>query len=91
MDKENPTGTGSFSMNGGKATGTNSIAFADAENAPEDTIASGYNAFSMGLGSVASGTSSFARGESANASGKYSVADGYQTEATAIAANARGY
>jgi hypothetical protein len=45
----------------------------------------------MGMGSVASSTLAFARGEYANASGDYSVADGVSTEATATAANARGY
>lgn len=90
MDKEDPTGTGSFSMNGGKATGTNSVAWADASNTPEYTTASGYNAFAMGLGSTASGHLSFARGETAIASGDYSHADGYHVNATQSYAHAEG-
>ena len=90
MDKEDPTGTGSFSMNGGKATGTNSVAWADASNTPEYTTASGYNAFAMGLGSTASGHLSFARGETAIASGDYSHADGYHVNATQSYTHAEG-
>ena len=90
MNKLNPTGTGSFSMNGGSATGTNSFAWGDDEKAPDLTEATGLNAFAMGLGSIASGSLSFSRGEYCIASGAYSSADGNAVEATATYAHAEG-
>ncbi|CAJ0600738.1 unnamed protein product [Cylicocyclus nassatus] len=91
MDKANPEGNGSFSMNrkwgttvgnisttlgfNGTATGAKSFAEGDG------TTAKGTGSHAMGTDTVAEGNYSLAQGGSTKAKGAYSFAGGYSTEA----------
>ena len=86
MDKTNPTGTGSFSLNrmAGTTVGTNS--FAEGYN----TTASGDSSHAEGYSTKASGYYSHAEGHSTKANGNYSHAEGYNTEASGAYSHAEG-
>ena len=75
MDKSNPTGTGSLSLNrkSGTTTGTNSVAIG------LDCTASGAYSTAEGLSCTASGARSFAAGDFTTASGDTAVANGTAT------------
>ena len=87
MDKTNPTGTGSFSLNrkSGTTSGTNS--FAEGTN----TTASGESSHAEGSNTIASGGFSHAEGSNNTASGAGSHAEGYQTTTSAQASHAEGW
>ena len=99
MDKENPTGTGSFSLNRKTDTivGANSFAEGNNTEASGDyshaegnkTTASGYAAHVEGHWAEATGDFSHAEG-SAYARGEYSHAEGSGSQATGFAAHAEG-
>ena len=86
MDKTNPTGTGSFSMNrkAGTVIGTNS----HAEGI--DTTASGDYSHAEGYNTKASGYYSHAEGIGTTASGYYSHAEGYYTTANGNDSHVQG-
>ena len=86
MDKTNPTGTGSFSMNrkAGTVIGKNSHAEGD------DTTASGYSSHAEGIDTTASGYSSHAEGNYTDASGDYSHAEGGSNKASGKYSHAEG-
>ena len=100
MDKTNPTGTGSFSMNrkAGTVIGTNSHtegfnttasqSYSHAEGS--STQASGYSSHSEGYSTTASGTDSHAEGDSTTASGGYSHTEGGGTTASQSYSHAEG-
>ena len=91
MDKENPTGTGSFSMNrqdnsdiGQYSTtlGKENIASGDFSTAEGDhTTASGNSSHAEGYYTTSSGMYSHAEGANSATSGSYSHAEGYICEA----------
>lgn len=89
MDKTNPVGTGSFSMNrhtaGGYAIGEESFA------AGHSNVAEGYASFAEGSGNVATGEAAHAEGYNTVASGAYSHAEGDSTEAKSDNAHAEGH
>ena len=99
MDKENPIGTGSFSLNrkadtivgdNSFAEGNNTEASGDYSHAEGNkTTASGYAAHVEGHWAKATGDFSHAEG-SAQASGEYSHAEGSGSQATGFAAHAEG-
>ncbi len=72
MDKENPTGTGSFSLNRKASTTIGNWSFTEGYN----TTASGNNSHAEGSSTTASGLSSHAEGFSTTASGSYSHVQG---------------
>ena len=86
MDKVNPTGTGSFSLNraSGSTVGTNSVAEG------EDCTASAYNSHAEGYETVASGTNCHAEGSHTTASGSNCHAEGSGTVASKKGAHAEG-
>lgn len=86
MDKENPTGTGSFSMNrlAGSTVGTKSSTVGD------NNEASGDYSHSGGVGCKATATGSNANGYYTKATGLFSKADGENTEATGAYSYAGG-
>lgn len=86
MDKNNPTGTGSFSMNrkAGTAVGQNS------HTEGYNTTASGFSSHAEGNGTVASGEDSHAEGIGATASGSFSHAEGYGTKSSGQNSHAEG-
>lgn len=100
MDKNNPVGTGSFSM--GRKAGTAVGIYSHAEG--YDTTASGENSHAEGEGTkafgdcshaegyntTASGTSSHAEGGGVKAIGKYSHAEGYSTNAQCKSQHVQG-
>ena len=100
MDKENPSGTGSFSMNrkadtevGANSTteGTENVASGENSHAEGKTsTASGHASHAEGRNSKASGTQAHAEGSS-TASGKNSHSEGTATKATSEASHAEGY
>lgn len=89
MDKANPTGTGSLSLNrkSGTTTGTNSVAVGTNCTASgnmscaigDTNTASGAQSFSVGAANTASGERSAAIGSNASASGSRSIAMGQGT------------
>ena len=87
MNKENPTGTGAFSMNRKADTtvGENSTAEGT------DCIASKKNSHAEGFRTTASGIASHAEGFSATASGNASHAEGYGTTSSGDYCHAEGY
>lgn len=101
MDKSNPTGTGSFSLNRKASTtvGTNSVAvgtettasgnYSHAEGA--GTTASGAQSHSEGATTTASGNCAHAEGANATASGEVSHAEGFNTIASSNYSHAEGY
>ena len=100
MDKNNPTGTGSFSLNRRPNTtiGTNSFAegylteasgiYSHAEG--YGTVASGQEAHAEGSNTTASGTYSHAEVGGTTASGDYSHAEGLSTTASGEGSHAEG-
>ena len=87
MDKTNPTGTGSFSMNrkAGTVIGTNSHAEGN------DTTASRAYSHAEGDSTQASGIVSHAEGFYTKASGDYSHAEGYWATASGSNSHAEGF
>lgn len=77
MDKVNPTGTGSFSLNRKANTTTGKLSFAEGS----DTTASGHASHAEGQATTASGTVSHAEGSYTYASGDDSHAEGNSTVA----------
>ena len=86
MDKENPTGTGSLSINrlADSDVGENSVAVG------EICIASGNDSMAEGFGTEAIGDCSHAEGNHTVASGHSSHAEGNQTEASGDYSHAEG-
>ena len=86
MDKNNPVGTGSFSM-GRKASSTiGNNSHAEGNN----TTASGNNSHAEGNNTTASGTGSHAEGSYTTASGDNSHAEGSYTTASGMDSHAEG-
>ena len=100
MDKENPSGTGSFSMNrkadtevGANSTteGTENVASGENSHAEgKMNTSSGNSSHAEGWNSKASGAQAHAEGSS-TASGKNSHSEGTATKATSEASHAEGY
>lgn len=99
MDKENPVGTGSFSMNRANTSiGTNSATFGLGNTASGDasfatgsyTKALGDFSHTEGMLSKALGSSSHAEGGSSKAEGDFSHAEGEQSEAIGEGSHAEG-
>lgn len=100
MDKANPTGTGSLSLNRKSNTtiGTNSVAIGNNSEASGDySYAEGYSNTSSGFGSHAEGSNNIASGHYAHAEGLdnrargyYSHAEGSQTVANGCAQHVFG-
>lgn len=86
MDKANPTGTGSLSMNraSGSTVGANSVAVGNGN------IASGESSFAEGRANTASGIRSHAEGSSNTASGDYSHAEGAGSVSSGERSHAEG-
>lgn len=87
MDKTNPTGTGSFSLNrqSGTTVGANSFAEGDY------TTASGQNSHAEGRATTASALNSHAEGDGTTASGSHSHAEGRATIASGNSSHTEGY
>ncbi len=100
MDKDNPTGTGSFSLNRlanstigyqSFAVGGNTEASGQYSHAEGcQTVASANSSHAEGYKTVASEEHSHAEGYLAEATGKYSHAEGYWNEANGEASHAEG-
>lgn len=86
MKKNNPVGTGSFSMNRKSSTYIGKYSFAEGNN----TTASGYASHAEGYMTTASGEYSHSEGYETKASTKYTHAEGYNTTASNIASHAEG-
>ena len=86
MDKNNPIGTGSFSM--GRKPGSVIGASSHAEGL--STTASGSYSHAEGSGTTASGSYSHAEGHMTTASGSYSHAEGNITIASGLASHTEG-
>ena len=87
MDKDNPVGTGSFSM--GRKYG--SVIGRDSHAEGYDTTASGPDSHAEGLNTTASNESSHAEGNSTIASGSDSHAEGLGTTASGNGSHAEGF
>lgn len=100
MDKQNPTGTGSFSLNRAANTdvGVNSFAAGESVRATgqgshaegQGAGATAAGAHAEGQGSQASGVASHAEGSGAQAQGQSSHAEGQGSQATQQSAHAEG-
>ena len=86
MDKANPTGTGSLSMNRKSSTTVGSYSVALGYNG----TASGNYSTSLGNRTKAQGAESVAEGYSSTASGSDSHAEGYSTTASGASAHSEG-
>ena len=86
MDKTNPTGTGSFSMNRKAGTVIGGASHAEGY----DTTASGYGSHAVGNNTTASGGESLAEGDGTTASQSYSHAEGNRTTASGQSSHAEG-
>lgn len=75
MDKSNPTGTGSFSLNRKSDTTVGDYSFAEGCG----TTASGESSHAEGCNTTSSGYASHAEGEGTTASGGWSHSEGYST------------
>lgn len=86
MDKADPTGTGSFSLNRKENTtiGLRSVAVG------YNTTASANNSFAQGNGTTASFANAHAEGQSSVASGSAAHAEGFSTDATGWFSHAEG-
>lgn len=86
LDKDNPTGTGGFSLNRKEETtvGAKSVAMGD------NNEASGYAAYAEGYNSVASGIAAHAEGYQAKATSAYAHAEGNKAAAQAYCTHAEG-
>lgn len=87
MDKANPTGTGSFSLNRKADTAVGDYSVAEGYN----TTAGGEASHAEGYGTYANGNYSHAEGYSAKAFGNYSHAEGYDTTADETYSHAEGF
>lgn len=87
MNKSNPQGTGSFSMNRRPQTAIGAYSHAEGYNA----TANGYCSHAEGQESKASGYCSHAAGYNTTASGDYSHTEGYSTKASGNFSHAEGY
>lgn len=87
MDKTNPTGTGSFSLNrrANSTVGVNSFVAGGTNNA-----AAGDTAHAEGFGTSASGVAAHSEGASTYATGNYSHAEGQYTTAQGTHSHAEG-
>lgn len=100
MDKNNPVGTGSFSMGrkpntviGSRSHAEGYITTASSNCSHAEgyvTTASNYYSHAEGVSTIASGESSHAEGGSTTASGHYSHAEGSHTTASGINSHAEG-
>lgn len=100
MDKINPTGTGSLSLNRkngssvgdySAAIGYNNVASGDNSFAEgQNTIASGDNSHTAGSGSVATAPNTFAIGQETKAENNQAFAEGYATIASGKQSHAGG-
>lgn len=86
MDKANPTGTGSFSLNRKSDTTVGNYSFAEGYN----TTASGQYSHAAGDRATASGQGSYAEGWLTTSSNNYSHAEGSHTTASGVYAHAEG-
>ena len=86
MDKTNPVGTGSFSLNRQDNTDIGDYSFAEGQT----TTASGANSHAEGYQTRASNFSSHAEGSLTTSSGSYSHAEGYETIASNNSSHAEG-
>lgn len=86
MDKQNPTGTGSFSLNRRDGTTIGNYSFAEGDG----TTASGDYSHAEGSYTTASGNYSHAEGNITTASGDYSHAEGFNTTASGHYSHAEG-
>lgn len=101
MDKANPTGTGSFSLNRKANTTIGGNSFAEGYNTTasgfgshaegSDTTASGRNAHAEGTSTTASDNSAHAEGSNTTASGGISHAEGVSTTASGFGSHTEGY
>ncbi len=87
LSKNNPTGTGSFSLNRKADTTVGLKSFAEGDS----TTASGSYSHAEGGSTTASGSSSHAEGYSTTASGNYSHSEGYKTTASGDDSHSEGY
>lgn len=87
MDKNNPTGTGSFSLNRKSDTVVGDYSFAEGSNGQ----ATGTASHAEGNSTTASGGGSHAEGSSTKASGDYSHTEGERTTASGEASHTEGY
>lgn len=86
MLKDNPTGTGSFSLNRIPASTIGDYSFAEGLM----ITASGENSHAEGAYTEATGYTSHAEGRNAIASGDYSHAEGLETQGTGYVSHAEG-
>ena len=86
MDKSNPTGAGSFSLNRKADTTIGSYSFAEGYR----TTASGGDSHAEGYRTTASGNDSHAEGYITTASGEASHAEGYYTKASSMHQHVHG-
>jgi hypothetical protein len=87
LEKSNPVGTGSLSMNRKSGTTTGRYSVTEGYNG----TASGDYSHAEGVYTNASGEASHAEGEYTNASGDYSHAEGAYTNASGNGAHAEGF
>jgi hypothetical protein len=87
MNKENPEGTGSFSLNRKAETNIGNYSFAEGYN----NTASGIYSHAEGNETTASAEDSHAEGYNTTASGMYSHAEGYNTIASKSYSHTEGY
>jgi len=84
MDKANPTGTGSLSLNRSGTTGTESVSIG------HNCVASGTYSYAEGMGTTSSGNTSHAEGYQTTSSGYYTHAEGWKTTASGTESHAEG-
>lgn len=87
MERTNPTGSGSFSLN--RKSGTTVGSYSVAEGYQCEASASYTHA--EGRNTTSSGESSHTEGYSTTASGKYSHAEGYSTTSSGVSSHSGGY
>ena len=87
MDKVNPTGSGSFSLNRKSGTTVGNYSFAEGY----DCTASGINSHAEGYQTVATRAEAHAEGNNTTASGDCSHAEGQSTTASGARSHAEGY
>lgn len=100
MDKANPTGTGSFSLNRKASTTVGTNSFAEGNNCTasgsyshaegDGTVASEMYSHAEGTSTTASAMAAHAEGESTSATGSYSHAENSMTRATGYASHSEG-
>lgn len=87
MGKENPTGTGAFSMNRKANTTVGDYSTTEGSNCEASAICS----HAEGADTIAKESCSHAEGNKTTASGFYSHAEGYKTTASNTSSHAEGY